>query len=476
MDGMSCWFDNEDTVEGNTFSGNLREGMAVLGGSTTTVRRNIITRSPVALVSGKIGGDNSSRDPDPKLENNLVWDCAKDRTHVGQDQALDATAVSLREDPRFQDAAANDYSLKPGSPAETAGIGAARMIAFVSPWPLTKAEMQIIPDGDSRSFERWKKPGHEAEAAKKAAEDSLTEARKAADTLVQEALQIDSVERRDAAIEAMRRAIAGSDEKEALTGLMALSRSCAAEFDKAPFRPLVRKWMLSGGTAHRQAALSALHGLGAEAADLDALLTLAENKATPDRKSLVSWLLWIGKYDLTGRAGAVVADLLQSESESDRRDVLNAIWGGSFSPDLEKRVLELSGASGSSAHYDTVYYALSPQANKSAASVERLLEIMGGLGDSHRAHWGLGQGVSAEVAPGLCRGVIALFGKTTDPELRHRCLGLLKTYAGSDELAFLDSLLAKPALTRAMRKDIGEAKQKIAERGGRYGSTLPQRN
>lgn len=475
MAGISCWYANEDTVEGNTFADNLREGVMVLGGSSPAVRRNIITGSPVALVTGKIGGDTSSVEPAPKLESNLVWNCGEDWSHLGKNQPLPETAVSLREDPGFQDTGAKDFSLIADSPARKAGIGAARMIPLASRWPLTQAEIAIIPDGESRDYQLWKKPGHRAEAQKKAAEAALAQVRTDAEALVQEALQIDSVERRDAAIEAMRRAIASEDEKEALTGLTALSRSCAAEFDKAPFRPLVRRWLMTSGTAHRQAALSALFGLGAEAGDLEGLYALAENTETPDRKSLVSWLLWLGKNDLTGRAGAVVVDLLRSESEAERRDVLNAIWGGSFSPELEKRVLELSGPSGAPAHYDTVYYALSPQANKSAASVERLLEIMGGLGDSHRAHWGLGQGVSAEVAPVVCRGVIALFGKSTDPELRHRCLTLLGTYASREEGAFLDTLLAKPALTRAMRKDIEEAKRLIDGREGRYGSTLPKR-
>ncbi len=71
---------------------------------------------------------------------------------------------------------------------------------------------------------------------------------------------------------------ASGKTKQALTGLMAISRSCSAEFDKAPFRPLVRKWVTSSSIAHRQAALSALLPLGADPADLDVLYTLAENR------------------------------------------------------------------------------------------------------------------------------------------------------------------------------------------------------
>src|SRR5205823_5486936 len=56
MDGMSCWFNNADHIEGNTFVGNLREGIAVLGDAKPTLARNIVAGSPVGVSCGPIAG------------------------------------------------------------------------------------------------------------------------------------------------------------------------------------------------------------------------------------------------------------------------------------------------------------------------------------------------------------------------------------------------------------------------------------
>ena len=63
MNGMSCWTENHDVILRNTFHGNLREGLAVLGGSEPEITYNIFSAHPVALLQGPIRGDESDRYP-----------------------------------------------------------------------------------------------------------------------------------------------------------------------------------------------------------------------------------------------------------------------------------------------------------------------------------------------------------------------------------------------------------------------------
>ena len=61
MDAISCWFNNAYTSDHNTIIGNLREGIAVIGGSKPTLSRNIFARNPIAVTCSKVA---SSRRPD----------------------------------------------------------------------------------------------------------------------------------------------------------------------------------------------------------------------------------------------------------------------------------------------------------------------------------------------------------------------------------------------------------------------------
>lgn len=171
MDGISCWFANRDMIEGNTFAANLREGIAVLGDSAPLLRGNIFYSQPEAVSCSPITGNNSRAAGTPRLENNFFWKNEKntvrnlpgkdDKTWTKEETALDAKAGNKIADPLFVNGAQFDFVLAADSTARAAGIGVAQPLALASPWTLQPEEKTIIPDGETRDFNAWKRPAEQ---------------------------------------------------------------------------------------------------------------------------------------------------------------------------------------------------------------------------------------------------------------------------------------------------------------------------
>jgi hypothetical protein len=159
MDAMSCWFNNADTVEGNTIAGNLREGIAVIGGAKPNLVRNVFLDNPIAVTCSKVasGGRPPTESPsgDPRLAENYFF---KNPSLVQEGQAAKPLPPGNQsaDDPKVGDAA-NNFRLAADSPARKAGAGAADPIAFASPFPIQPEETLIIPDSDTRNYSQWKK-------------------------------------------------------------------------------------------------------------------------------------------------------------------------------------------------------------------------------------------------------------------------------------------------------------------------------
>lgn len=194
MGGISCWYDNNDLIEKNTFAENRREGVSVLGKSQPRIVKNIFYGHPAAVCAGAIGGDTSESVGRPVLQDNWFWKnktnyaspknhelLAQARTEVqelltkytpehslvkakqAQMRELESSAWSdsaghTENDPRFSDVSHQDFSLSPDSLAAKAGVGAPAPPVPGSPWRLTREEKQIIPDADTRDWAQWKKP------------------------------------------------------------------------------------------------------------------------------------------------------------------------------------------------------------------------------------------------------------------------------------------------------------------------------
>jgi parallel beta-helix repeat protein len=158
MDAMSCWFDNQDSVDGNTILGNLREGISVLGGSKTKLARNVFVQNPVAVEAGKIAArgqrPQSATTGEPMLQGNFFFKNPKDFAVADADKPLPPGNETA--DPKVGDAAAN-FRLAADSPARHANAGAADPIAFASPFAIQPQEKSMIPESETRDYAKWKK-------------------------------------------------------------------------------------------------------------------------------------------------------------------------------------------------------------------------------------------------------------------------------------------------------------------------------
>jgi hypothetical protein len=152
MDGVSCWFNNADVVEQNTFIGNLREGLLLSGDVKPTVEKNIFTSNPIAIVEGKLGTrDGGSGPPAPKITGNQFWKNEKAIQLMADDRPV--PDGNSQADPKLANEAKMDFNSPDATPA-----GAHHAVSVQSPWPIQPEEKQIIPDGDTRDYQQWKKP------------------------------------------------------------------------------------------------------------------------------------------------------------------------------------------------------------------------------------------------------------------------------------------------------------------------------
>src|SRR5688572_2565559 len=131
----------------------------------------------------------------------------------------------------------------------------------------------------------------------------------------EDALQIRDEAKRNAAIAAVREALASSDPVEVLAGLHALRGISQVLRDKGSFRLLVVARFDSPDPLLRAAALLAVSSTssvqGPEPGDVALLLRLKDDPSPQVRKDLASAISWAAKGDLTGEAGEVVLRVIE---------------------------------------------------------------------------------------------------------------------------------------------------------------------
>jgi hypothetical protein len=172
MNGISCWFDNRDSIAKNTFAANLREGLSVLGASSPRIERNIFWQNPQGIYQGNIGGETANTKASSPLElhTNLFWtNTVHIASTLGSTPVTDASTPpslplarfpgNVELDPGFRNPATGDFSLSSQGRAATAGVGAPRALRPDSPWPLQPEEQAIIPESDTRDSRQWQRPG-----------------------------------------------------------------------------------------------------------------------------------------------------------------------------------------------------------------------------------------------------------------------------------------------------------------------------
>ena len=316
----------------------------------------------------------------------------------------------------------------------------------------------------------------EARAQREAAQKRFEQAQ----PWIAQASRTDSTEARDAGLRAISDAISSTDPQLVLAGLSAVPRVGHVHFDKAKFREEARKHLASDKPLTRSLAVTAIATSSPEPADEERILAMIPDAKDDELGALASALDVFSKRDFTGRYAAPMLHLLErglalamardgaSSKCFDERDVLGPLWGAKISPEIEARIIEWSRlgqtaekpltAGNSSIAYNVFYYALSTQANKSTASVKRILELAqspdtGNIGG--RCLWGLRGSVPAkEDQATVAAGIIALLENRTDSYLWERGLAVLQSYATKAHIPALEKLAAREALPEGNAKTL----------------------
>jgi beta-lactamase regulating signal transducer with metallopeptidase domain len=282
---------------------------------------------------------------------------------------------------------------------------------------------------------------------------------------VADVYQLQDRARREKAIERVREALTSSDPNEVRKGIAVLAKLGPVAFDKESFRPLVRSLLSSTDIPTRAGASLSFPITGADAKDIAALCALADDPAPEVRNNLTAVIANVTNRDLTSPAASEAIVKLMNNLPRDSRSVAHALWGAKFSPQIEARVLEYCrDISGFGVGYNFFYGALSTQANKSEATIKRLIEILADPDTTNkagRAAWGLQQGVAPEQYSMLATAMLGVLEARSDPYLIKNALSNLRKYATAAETGKIKELLAKPELTQELRAPLEEILTRI---------------
>lgn len=236
--------------------------------------------------------------------------------------------------------------------------------------------------------------------------------------------------------------------------MLAFSAIRDVAFDKASFREVLKPHLQSESPQIRTSAWYGMLQAGMEEEDLRLLREVARTRGMD--RGTAHLLHMAEKGNLTGESGDIVRDLLRSDDPQIRRSAMNGIWGARFSPELEADLIALSYQK--EYLHDAIYHSLSTQSNKSAATVDRLIEVLAEPdgNTSGRAAWGLNHGVPGELASRVAEAAARVVGNRAEGYLAAQSWDLLKRYHGPDNLNALRELAAKPGLN-------GERKQEVQQ-------------
>jgi len=463
--GVSCWKQNRDVIEENTFASNQRSGLEILDEANPTVRKNIFFGNPTA-VSVKNVTDMSPwayEQASIVFAGNIFWRNQEDANWLrpaGDGKLTERGTISaaaergnVQADPLFADPAAQDFSLRSGSPALTAGIGAAGPPAFTSPWPAQPEEAAFVADAASRQ-------------AKAAGARRRQEAFALAKPWIDGIKQSSDRARRDAAIAAIRTALSSDDAPTNHAGLVAFHSTATVDFDKQPFRELILPLAHKTSGSAQVAALYGLNLTGRQPGDLDLVLAAARNPSPVLLESASHLISVFTGGNIAGEAAAVLQKLLATDDPNVLRELMPGLFGARVTPEVAARLVEISHTSNPELRHDTIYFVLSTLKNKSKPVIEELFKAAVEVGNSGPALWGLGSGVSAEHQAMVADFLLALFEARNSTEIRQHCLRLVGQYGNASHLDALEKIAANDLAGDILRRHAQDAIDRIRERTG----------
>ncbi|MCW1922531.1 protein kinase [Luteolibacter arcticus] len=152
MDGISCWFESRDKIERNLIAANTRESIRLSGMASPQIRGNII--SGPGIIQGLIEEEKPAAKSygTPTVERNIFWGMASPWMRGTE-------VVTLPKGNRIYDPQLDQgLSLPAGSPFLAEGIGPEKPPEPRTTFPDQPEELAIIPAGESRDFNAWRRP------------------------------------------------------------------------------------------------------------------------------------------------------------------------------------------------------------------------------------------------------------------------------------------------------------------------------
>ena len=293
---------------------------------------------------------------------------------------------------------------------------------------------------------------------------SAPEATKQSKIWVADALQPKDARKRELAIDLIREALEGGDEMEAYAALQAYVGIADLKFDRAGFRRLVERHLDAADPAIRRSAWYALVHTEQHPDDLVRVRELAHDPSEEVRRSASHLMSQYEQGDFTGESGQTVLGMLNAEDQPVRREVLRGLWGAQLSPELEAKVIALSRSGDRSELHDAVYFSLSTQANKSPASVERLIEVLADadvVNNAGRAAWGLRQGVPEDSQSQIAEAALDLLEARRGGQMWSHGVELLGRYGTEENRAAIEALATDPAIDPRSRMSLRAGLQRL---------------
>lgn len=323
---------------------------------------------------------------------------------------------------------------------------------------VSEENAKILRDGLWRNLRKLQEWARDEERRLAAIQSEDSEGRQQAWNLakkwIADASQINDPGLRVQAIENIRLALQSEEYTKQLAALNALAKLHDVQFDKAGFRDLVLPFARGGRGEMVVSALYALSTIGRQPGDLDLVLSLIDSPSAEARYAVAHLAMVYSGGDLTGKTGAAVLRLLQTEDVGQLKRATNGMWGARVSPEIEKRILELASSPDRELRNHTIYCSLSTLKSKSPAVIGKLVEVLGSNNsdNSYRALWGLGFGVARENGHLVVDAMKTYFGTRSSSKSRLSALRLIGNYGSAHDAAWLQAVVDNPNARDPVRK------------------------
>ncbi|SKA86860.1 Serine/threonine protein kinase [Prosthecobacter debontii] len=316
---------------------------------------------------------------------------------------------------------------------------------------------------------------------------SLDKLRKLSQSWVTEACRTDSPSARGKALLAIQEALASSQMDLVRAGLLSIPKISQTSADKKTFRELARAHLNFADVDISNLAISAVVSMEPESTDVDRILAMVDNAKESQLIPMAHALGTLSHRDFTGRYADPMLSLLErgmviakakTRGDSyafDERMLLGPLWGARISPEIEAKILEWSHLdelddgtmTTAGVGYNVFYHALSTQANKSEATVRRLLQLAQNPDITNiagRSLWGLRGTIQPAQHSLVAEAVIRLLENRSTAYLWEQGLELLSTCARAQHTDALQALIDREALPEDYRTRLKSILQTARQR------------